>query len=246
MKHKKGQAAMEFLMTYGWAILAAIIAIGVLAYFGVFTPDRFVYEEFTIYKEECSEEINKEKLIEQGILLDEMIEVTFKINQVIFKSAYYNEEIDNKKLKSLIDKNKLLRTKYRIINVYDKICEKVEVDEILIKKEVKECIKDVSGVIEECEGEWFASDYRRCIESYDYGYTCSSECESKTETEEASCKNYKTFKITKIDLKREWLNENCEGAVVCDLDKENCKYQEGVESSKYKCNDYIVNVKGGY
>ena len=37
---KKSQAAMEFLMTYGWAILAAIIAIGVLAYFGVFNPSR--------------------------------------------------------------------------------------------------------------------------------------------------------------------------------------------------------------
>ena len=39
-QHKRGQAAMEFLMTYGWAILAAIIAIGVLAYFGVFNPGR--------------------------------------------------------------------------------------------------------------------------------------------------------------------------------------------------------------
>ena len=37
---KRGQAAMEFLMTYGWAILAAIVAIGVLAYFGVFNPGR--------------------------------------------------------------------------------------------------------------------------------------------------------------------------------------------------------------
>ena len=36
-KEKRGQAAMEFLMTYGWAILAAIIAIGVLAYF-YFSP----------------------------------------------------------------------------------------------------------------------------------------------------------------------------------------------------------------
>jgi len=27
---KKGQAAMEFLMTYGWAILAAIVVIGIL------------------------------------------------------------------------------------------------------------------------------------------------------------------------------------------------------------------------
>ncbi|MEN9626747.1 MAG: hypothetical protein RL557_1075 [archaeon] len=41
MMKKKGQAAMEFLMTYGWAILAAVIAIGVLAYFGVFTPGKY-------------------------------------------------------------------------------------------------------------------------------------------------------------------------------------------------------------
>ncbi len=39
---KKGQAAMEFLMTYGWAILAAIIAIGVLGYYGVFSPSKYV------------------------------------------------------------------------------------------------------------------------------------------------------------------------------------------------------------
>ena len=39
---RKGQAAMEFLMTYGWAILAAIIAIGVLAYYGIFSPGKFV------------------------------------------------------------------------------------------------------------------------------------------------------------------------------------------------------------
>lgn len=42
--NKKGQAAMEFLMTYGWAILAAIIAIAVLAYFGVFNPGRYTTE----------------------------------------------------------------------------------------------------------------------------------------------------------------------------------------------------------
>ncbi len=32
---RKGQAAMEFLMTYGWAILVVLAAIGALAYFGV-------------------------------------------------------------------------------------------------------------------------------------------------------------------------------------------------------------------
>ncbi len=44
MQNKRGQAALEFLMTYGWAILAAIIVIGVLAYFGVFSPGKFVPE----------------------------------------------------------------------------------------------------------------------------------------------------------------------------------------------------------
>ncbi len=39
---RKGQAAMEFLMTYGWAILAAIVAIGTLTYFGVISNNQTV------------------------------------------------------------------------------------------------------------------------------------------------------------------------------------------------------------
>jgi len=38
----KGQAAMEFLMTYGWAILAAIIVIGILGYY-YFSSDQAVF-----------------------------------------------------------------------------------------------------------------------------------------------------------------------------------------------------------
>ncbi|MEM2089889.1 MAG: hypothetical protein QXL88_02250 [Candidatus Pacearchaeota archaeon] len=39
-RNKKGQAAMEFLMTYGWAILIAIIAIAALIAFGVLNVGR--------------------------------------------------------------------------------------------------------------------------------------------------------------------------------------------------------------
>jgi len=39
---KRAQAAMEFLMTYGWAILVVLIAIGALAYFGVLDPGKFL------------------------------------------------------------------------------------------------------------------------------------------------------------------------------------------------------------
>jgi len=45
---KKAQAAMEFLKTYGWAILVVLAAIGALAYFGVLSPDRFLPEKCTL------------------------------------------------------------------------------------------------------------------------------------------------------------------------------------------------------
>ncbi|MAE13374.1 hypothetical protein CMO92_02305, partial [Candidatus Woesearchaeota archaeon] len=46
-KIRKGQAAMEFLMTYGWAILVVLAAIGALAYFGVLSPDNILPERCT-------------------------------------------------------------------------------------------------------------------------------------------------------------------------------------------------------
>ena len=48
MKGRKAQAAMEFLMTYGWAILVVLVAIGALAYFGVLNPSRFLPNSCTL------------------------------------------------------------------------------------------------------------------------------------------------------------------------------------------------------
>lgn len=45
--NKKGQAAMEFLMTYGWAILVVLAAIAALAYFGVLDPSNLIPEKTT-------------------------------------------------------------------------------------------------------------------------------------------------------------------------------------------------------
>lgn len=39
---KRGQAALEFLMTYGWVILIVVIVLGVLAAFGVFDINRLL------------------------------------------------------------------------------------------------------------------------------------------------------------------------------------------------------------
>ncbi|MEA3431032.1 MAG: hypothetical protein U9R08_07195 [Nanoarchaeota archaeon] len=42
---KRGQAALEFLMTYGWVILIVIIVIGALAAFGVFDVGRLIQDK---------------------------------------------------------------------------------------------------------------------------------------------------------------------------------------------------------
>lgn len=44
----KAQASMEFLMTYGWAILVVVISIGALAYMGVLNPEKFLPEKCII------------------------------------------------------------------------------------------------------------------------------------------------------------------------------------------------------
>ena len=48
MKNTKSQAALEFIMTYGWAILVVLVAIGALAYFGVLNPDKFLPAKCTL------------------------------------------------------------------------------------------------------------------------------------------------------------------------------------------------------
>jgi len=45
MNNKKAQAAMEFLMTYGWAILVVLVVIGALAYFGVISVTNVLPEK---------------------------------------------------------------------------------------------------------------------------------------------------------------------------------------------------------
>ncbi|MFW5991218.1 MAG: hypothetical protein ACOCQX_03230, partial [Candidatus Nanoarchaeia archaeon] len=42
MRGKRAQAAMEFLMTYGWAILVVLAAVGILAYLGIFDMQKDV------------------------------------------------------------------------------------------------------------------------------------------------------------------------------------------------------------
>ncbi len=42
MFNKKGQAALEFLTTYGWAFLVILVMTGALSYFGVLSPGKYI------------------------------------------------------------------------------------------------------------------------------------------------------------------------------------------------------------
>lgn len=66
--NNKGQEAQEFLEDYGWAILVATIAIGILAYFGVFAPGKFAPEgvnDKTI--EELLNEVDSDEELAQSL-----------------------------------------------------------------------------------------------------------------------------------------------------------------------------------
>jgi len=45
MVNKRAQAAMEFLMTYGWAIMVVLVVIGAFAYFGILNPNTLLPEK---------------------------------------------------------------------------------------------------------------------------------------------------------------------------------------------------------
>ncbi len=44
----KAQISMEFLMTYGWALLIILVAIAAISYYGVTNPEKFIPESCTM------------------------------------------------------------------------------------------------------------------------------------------------------------------------------------------------------
>lgn len=71
-KTKKSQMALEFLTTYGWAILMLTVMIGVLTYYGIVNPKTFVPSKCVLGPEfSCEDYV---------ILQDGSLRIVFKIN----------------------------------------------------------------------------------------------------------------------------------------------------------------------
>ena len=75
---KKAQAAMEFLMTYSWAILAVLIVIGALATFGVFEFENLLPERCVLgHPLKCEDHLVKKNSTVPGYA-----DITLKISNV--------------------------------------------------------------------------------------------------------------------------------------------------------------------
>lgn len=62
LRHRRGQAALEFLSTYGWAVLVILVMIGAISYFGVLNPSKILPSRCVVASEfSCSDYILNDK-----------------------------------------------------------------------------------------------------------------------------------------------------------------------------------------
>jgi uncharacterized protein (UPF0333 family) len=101
MKTKKGQAAMEYLMTYGWAILAIIIVIAALIYLNPFrAPELCLFQQQGF---SCSEPNPQVFYTGSGDSGD--IETNFRLWNKLGKTVVVHEVICTTSQTSEIDKD---------------------------------------------------------------------------------------------------------------------------------------------
>jgi len=79
----KAQAAIEFLLTYGWVLVAVIVVIGALAYFGLFDVSRFTPDKCEISNGfNCKDYMIRENAI--ILLLENKVGTDLYISQLNF------------------------------------------------------------------------------------------------------------------------------------------------------------------
>lgn len=187
--NKKGQASMEFLMTYGWAILVVLIAIGALSYLGVFDYSRFLPErcilpagfscdDFKVSAETAPGESNGsiELVIRNGMGADLLL-INVSVNGCNLGNS---SMLEGKQLKfsnfecSTGPKDK--KFKQEIIITYQKIISNIKytktgeiitrIDSHIYRETPEEdCNNEIWNFGEECDG----------------GLGCNSSCQCKTD-----------------------------------------------------------------
>ena len=78
---RRGQAALEFLTTYGWALLVILVMVGAIAYFGILKPD-------TLLPERC--QVSPGFTCEDYIIMSSFQVIEFRLKQNFEQTIYFN------------------------------------------------------------------------------------------------------------------------------------------------------------
>lgn len=224
MQNKKGQAAMEFLMTYGWAILAAIIAIGVLAYFGVFSGGN----KYIITEIQCSNITFTEDIPFPLHLICAM----HPEDKTCMQRAMRNCVVMGGELWK---DDRFAFTEYCIIkNITQtkEVCNETEVYEISIPQNVMQCQDAYKGCSDYCfELRWETKDRIKAD-------NCVLDCERKY------CVELYTT-ISKRKIGSEWLLNNCywKGSCTGNFEQQADCVAHNPNENNWKCGKYTVKNK---
>lgn len=88
MNRRKSQVAVEFLVTYGWAILTVIVAVGVLIYFGIFNTTRYVNDRCNFGQQLVCEDYILNQHGNISIMLRNNFGVPIDITNIMIRSSY--------------------------------------------------------------------------------------------------------------------------------------------------------------
>ncbi len=96
--NQKGQAALEFLTTYGWAFLVILVMIGALAGFGILTPSNFLPNRCNFASElPCDEHkltsINADELQVQAVIVNSL-GTSINIDTLSMSSSFGTGDFD--------------------------------------------------------------------------------------------------------------------------------------------------------
>ncbi|MGV8150180.1 MAG: hypothetical protein ACP5NV_00455 [Candidatus Woesearchaeota archaeon] len=97
MRKKKSQVAIEFLVTYGWAILAVMVVVGALSYFGVFNTKRYINDECNFGTQLYCEDFRLQQNGGYPVLdltIRNNYDVPIVINSFNVTSKYYPSAVD--------------------------------------------------------------------------------------------------------------------------------------------------------
>jgi hypothetical protein len=84
----RAQAALEFLVTYGWAILSVLVVISALAYFGIFNTSKYVNDKCDFGDQLNCEDYILHRNSTVAFQLRNNFPVTIDINTVVIKTDF--------------------------------------------------------------------------------------------------------------------------------------------------------------